>query len=166
MSFCIKLIKKFFIGNWVTNLCLEYHHCIQPDVHLLPRQIFIHSSPNFEINWVPVVFHVARTAQVCKNRSAGKQKLAMTTSSNGNISRTTGLFCEGNSPVTGEFPPPPHTHTQMPVTRSFDVFFDLHLNKRLSKHSRRRWLETPSRSLCRHCKGFRISWVVILHPCC
>ena len=33
----------------------------------------------------------------------------------------------GNSPVTGEFP------AQRPVTRSFDVFFDLRLNKRLSK---------------------------------
>ena len=30
--------------------------------------------------------------------------------------------CAGNSPVTGEFP------AQWPVTRSFDVFFDLHLN--------------------------------------
>ena len=36
-------------------------------------------------------------------------------------------ICAGNSPVTGEF------LTQRPVTRSFDVFFDLHLNKRLSK---------------------------------
>ena len=35
----------------------------------------------------------------------------------------------GNSPVTGEFP------AQRPVTRSFDVFFDLRLNKRLSKQS-------------------------------
>ena len=37
------------------------------------------------------------------------------------------------SPVTGEFP------SQRPVTRSFCVFFYLHLNKRLSKQSRRRW---------------------------
>ena len=36
------------------------------------------------------------------------------------------------------------------VTRSFDVFFDLRLNKRLSKQSRRLWFETPSRSLWRH----------------
>ena len=36
-------------------------------------------------------------------------------------------ICAGNSPVPGEFP------TQRPVTRSFDVFFDLRLNKRLSK---------------------------------
>ena len=53
--------------------------------------------------------------------------------------------CEGNSPVTGEFP------SQRPVTRSFDVFFDLRLNKRLIRPSRRRWFETPSRSLWRHC---------------
>ena len=38
--------------------------------------------------------------------------------------RVTGL-CDGNSPVTGEFP------SQRPVSQSFDVFFDLCLNKRL-----------------------------------
>ena len=48
------------------------------------------------------------------------------------------VLCAENSPVTGEFP------TQRPLTRSFDVFFDLRLNKRLSKHSRDRWYETPS----------------------
>ena len=46
---------------------------------------------------------------------------------------------------TGEFP------AQRPVTRSFDVFFDLHLNKRLSKQSWGWWFEMPSRSLGRHC---------------
>ena len=35
--------------------------------------------------------------------------------------------------------------------RSFDVFFDLRLNKWLSKHSRGWWFETQSRSLWRHC---------------
>ena len=51
----------------------------------------------------------------------------------------------GNSPVTGEFP------TQRPVTRSFDVFFDLRLNKRLSKQSWDWWFETLSCPLWRHC---------------
>ena len=37
-------------------------------------------------------------------------------------------ICAENSPVTGEFP------AQRPATRSFDVFFDLHLNKRLKRH--------------------------------
>ena len=41
--------------------------------------------------------------------------------------------------------------SQTPMTWSFDVFFDLHLNKRLSKQSRRWWFETPSHSLWRHC---------------
>ena len=51
----------------------------------------------------------------------------------------------GNSPLPGEFP------AQRPVTRSFDVFFDLRLNKRLSKQSWGWWYETPSRPLWRHC---------------
>ena len=54
-------------------------------------------------------------------------------------------LCAGNSPVTGEFP------AQRPVTRSFGDFFDLRLNKRLSKHSWGGWFGTPSPSLWRHC---------------
>ena len=52
---------------------------------------------------------------------------------------------EGNSPVTGEFP------AQRPMTRSFDVFFYVRLNKRLSKQSWSWWFDTPSRSSWRHC---------------
>ena len=48
------------------------------------------------------------------------KKSIMMTSSNGNISALLAI-CAGNSAMTGEFP------TQRPVTRSFDVFFDLHL---------------------------------------
>ena len=54
------------------------------------------------------------------------------------------------SPVTGEFP------EQRPVTRSFDVFFDLRLNKRLSKQSWNWWFETPSRPLWRHFNGLSL----------
>ena len=53
-------------------------------------------------------------------------------------------LCAGNSPVTGEFP------SQRPVTRSFDVFFHLRQNERLSKLSRRWWFETPSRLVWRN----------------
>ena len=56
-------------------------------------------------------------------------------------------LCAGNSPVTGEFP------AQRPVTRSFDIVFDLRLNKRLSKQSWGWWFETPSCPLWRHCNG-------------
>ena len=72
--------------------------------------------------------------------------LSMMTSSNGNIFRVTGPLC-GEFTGPGEFP------TQRPVTRSFDVFFDLRLNKRLSKHSRGWWFETLSWSLWRHHNG-------------
>ena len=58
-------------------------------------------------------------------------------------------ICAGNSPVTGEFP------EQRPVTRSFDVFFYLHPNKRLSKQSWGWWFETPSCPLWRHCNDPR-----------
>ena len=73
------------------------------------------------------------------------------TSSNGNIFRVTGL-CAGNSSVTGEFP------SQRPVTRSFDVFFDLRLNKRLSKQSWGWWFETLSRPLWRQCNVINVVW--------
>ena len=56
------------------------------------------------------------------------------------------VICAGNSPVPGEFP------AQRPVTRSFDVFFDLHQNKRLSKQSWGWWFET----LWRHCNVSRV----------
>ena len=52
-------------------------------------------------------------------------------------------ICAGNSP--GEFP------AQRTVTRSFDVFFDLRLNQRLSKQSWGWWFETLPSPLWRHC---------------
>ena len=54
-------------------------------------------------------------------------------------------ICAVNSPVPGEFP------AQRPVTWSFDVFFDLRLNKRLSKQSWGWWFEMLSCPLWRHC---------------
>ena len=53
-------------------------------------------------------------------------------------------ICAGNSPVPGEFP------AQRPGTWSFAIFFDLRLNKRLSKQSWGWWFETLSCLLWRH----------------
>ena len=53
-------------------------------------------------------------------------------------------LCAGSSPVSGGFP------AQRPVTQSFDIFFDLRLNKRLSKQSWSWWFETPSSPLRRN----------------
>ena len=66
------------------------------------------------------------------------------TSSNGHIFHVTGPLC-------GQFTAHRWISPQRPVTRSFDVFFDPHLNKRLSKQSWFWWFETPSRPLWRHC---------------
>ena len=69
---------------------------------------------------------------------------SMMTSSNGNVFRVTGPLC-------GEFIGPGEFSTQRPVTRSFDVFFDLRLNKRLSKQPWGWWFVTPSCPLWRQC---------------
>ena len=71
----------------------------------------------------------------------------MMTSSNGTIFRVTGPLW-----VTGEFP------AQRPMSRSLDVFFDLHLNTRLSKQSRGWWFETLSGSLWRHCNAMPMEY--------
>ena len=69
-------------------------------------------------------------------------KVIMMTSS-GNIFRVTGyLYWE----FTGHRWIP----TQRPVTRSLDVFFDLRLDKRLSKQWWSWWFNTPSRPSRRH----------------
>ena len=73
----------------------------------------------------------------------GNRLINMMTSSNGNIFRVTGPLC-------GEFTGPGEIPTQRPVTRGFDVFFDLRLNKRLSKQPWGWWFETPSWSLWHH----------------
>ena len=75
----------------------------------------------------------------------------MMTSSNGSIFRVTGPLC-------GEFTGPGDFPAQRPVTRSFDVFFDRRVNKRLSKQLRGWWLETPSWSLWRHRNVYRTNY--------
>ena len=59
-------------------------------------------------------------------------------------------ICAGKITGPGVFP------AQRPVTRSFDVFFDLCLNKGLRKPSWGWWFETLSRPLWRHCNAFLV----------
>ena len=84
------------------------------------------------------------TGPFCKTtppERASNAELPLMTSSNGNSltivysnfqskHQSSALLanCAGNSPVPGEFP------IKRPVTRSFDVYFDLRPNKSLSKH--------------------------------
>ena len=78
-------------------------------------------------------YHI-RCLQLPQTSQIFSSTIYMMTSANGNIFRVTCPLC-GNSPVT----------------RSFDVFFDLCLNKRLNKQSWGWWFETPSCSSWRHC---------------
>ena len=56
---------------------------------------------------------------------------------------------------------------QRPVTRSFDVFFDLRLNKRLSKQPWGWWFETPSHPWWRHCNVICcLSFKLCCYHCC
>ena len=70
----------------------------------------------------------------------------MMMSSNGNILCVSG-------PLWGEST----SGRWIPLTKASDAelwcFWDLHLNKRLSKQSRRRWFEMPLHSLWHHCNA-------------
>ena len=89
-------------------------------------------------------------ADVFKHRKRNHMMMSW----NGNAFRVTGPLWEE---FTG--------HQWIPLTKVSDmglfyVFFDLRLNKRLSKQSRRQWIETPSRYVLRHCNDDKcILWL-------
>ena len=67
-------------------------------------------------------------------------------------------------PLCGKFTGPGEFPAQRPATRSFDVFFDLRLNTRLSKQPWGWWFETPAWSLWRHRNelhddNYNLSWL-------
>ena len=70
----------------------------------------------------------------------------MMTSSNESSFRVTGPLC-------GKFTGRRWISHTKASDAEFCVFFDLHLNKSLSKQSRGWWFETLSRPIWRHCKG-------------
>ena len=100
-------------------------------------------SPSFPGLWLAETISAIQTF-ILLAQNFKWTRVHMMTSSNGKIFRVTGPLC-GEFTGPGEFP------TQRPVTRSFDVFFDLRLNKRLSKQRWGWWFETPSWSLWRQC---------------
>ena len=77
----------------------------------------------FSFKKIPLENVVCEMAVILSRSQCDKPTM---TASNGNIFCVTGPLC-GEFTGPGEFP------TQRPVTRSFDVFFHLRLNKRLSK---------------------------------
>ena len=128
VAVCVKMWFCNFICNFAT------HHVRRLNLH-------IHNTcSHFSLLLVPDYFLDIFM------KTPHKQCLAMMTSSNGFSALL--AICAGNSPVNGEFP------AQRPMTWNFDVFFDLWVNKHLSKQLRRWWFETLSRLLWRHCNDY------------
>ena len=116
--------------------------CIQDiTVLVLPIVISRHSDSIPPPSWF--------SASIGLPNRSDTNSTTMMTSSNGNIFRVIGPLC-------GQFIGPGESPTQRPVTRSFDVFFDLRLNKRLCKQPWGWWFETPSWSLWRHRNGLSV----------
>ena len=121
--FTIKTVMYYII----TYLCV--YNFTFSDVNLCMLKLYqtqinvvkhlICSSPGAYSKYIGTVWTKV-IAQCYKN--------AMMTSSNGNIFRVIGHLC-------GEFIGHRLIPRTRPVTRSFDVFFDLRLNNRLSKQS-------------------------------
>ena len=103
----------------------------QPHDCLLKRLFRRRSKRTSKLRVTGLCAQRASNAEMCPFDDAimfGVNGSYMMTSSNGKLSALLAI-CVGNSPVTGEF------SAQRPVTRSFDVFFHLRLNERLSKQS-------------------------------
>ena len=117
----------------------------------IPALCFIHSLPIF---WANGTFFILTWDYRTTNFFILRQNVEYISWWRNQMETFSALLalCVGKSPVTGEVP------LQRPVTRSFSVFFDLRLNKRLSKQSRRRWFKTPSPLLWRHCNNQSLSW--------
>ena len=104
-------------------------------VPISPSQLFCLTIPHcMQCGWVPIV-HLLVSPGDQEHRFVIWWRHQMETFS------ALLAICAGNSPVPGEFP------TQRPVTRSFDVFFDLRPNKQLSKQW---WFGTQSCPWWRH----------------
>ena len=100
------------------------------------------------LNYTPV----ASDQRPSERWSFWRGSVIMMASSNGNIFRVTGPLC-------GEFT----GHRWIPLTKASneELSSDVFLNKRLSKELRRRWFETLSRSLWRHCNDYFRWWPVL-----
>ena len=137
--FCIGDTRKHVSVHWLQGKCQLWANSVMSWIsasNRRPQNLWGSATPIISCN-VPFL--------------QSTRPVFMMTSSNGNIFRVTGPLC-GEFTGPGEFP------AQRPVTRSFDVFFDLRPNKRLSKQPWGWWFETPSWSLWRQCN--ELSYII------
>ena len=141
---------------WYRSNCTAFPQCTFHKLfHLFTRKI-LHIADNWEF-WLFITsktrpWHIFWDSPCI---SLTINPYSMMASSNGNIFRVTGHLC-------GEFCPR-LIPAQRSVTWSFDVFFDLRLNKRLGKQSWGWYFETLSHTLWRHCNGFNGTGLVRIY---
>ena len=141
------------LSCWHKYDCHMIHLAVTVMICMLHNRIILALQsvtvvPKWSYHATYISCHRHKEAMFDRGQEVGNfcMPLVMMTSSNGNIFRVTGPLC-GEFTGPGEFP------AQRPVTQSFDVFFDLRLNKRLSKQPRGWWFETPSWSFWHQCNG-------------
>ena len=155
-SLVCKNIKVLFA--LLVPLCREGVLCVM--TFGLGIYVFNVIPPDCATNTAKMLLFLCQLYNICSGwilfifGTNGIFRFSMMTSSNENIFRVTGHLCRE---FTGHWWIPP---AQRAVTRSFDVFFDLCLNKQLSIQSWDWWFETPSRSLWHHRNGFRPSRLI------
>ena len=120
--------------NYHFAMCL--HFCLQGRWMDCCRDICWYRWPCLSLLWLR--FEAKRYSDVCG-------------SCNDDVIKWKNFRVTG--PLCGEFTGRRWIPRQRPVTRSFDVFFDLRLNKQLGKQSWGWWFETPSGPLWRHRNG-------------
>ena len=130
------------LSDWICPLKFKFHHHkihITTQIHSFTSEDRYGNIGNKVDAWDTLIHPSVHSS----GRALGM--ISMMMSSNGNIFRVTGTLCE-------EFP------SHRPVTRSFDVLFDLGLKKPLSKQLWGWWIEMPSCTLWRHYN--RCTWSI------
>ena len=110
----------------------------------------VQDSPQMYCNpWLKILYDYYNLSLCLSVMYITVKDPTMVTSSNGTI------FCI-NGPLWGVSTSHRWFPSQRLVTRSFDIVFDLHLIKWLSKQSRCQWFETPLCLLWCQCNGCRV----------
>ena len=175
--FCIRVIKTGpQMALWQLNMC--HDDCYSDINHSYSQENLTRVCNKLVtdtlINWIKLCWFIRNRRMISRNTliacmyqkaliwdscalvwyvfcwetfmAGGRWYHTMVTSSNGNIFRVTGH-------LSGEFT----GHRLIPRTKASDAefgdFFDLRMNKRLSKQWWGWWFETPSCPLWRHCNA-------------
>ena len=135
---CRRLFRLVFV-NEIVVIWFEFYYSYSQRVQLTISQHWLRNDDELSDEIGVLNVHDSLWSLLWRKGSVDRKILydCMMTASNGNIFYVTGPLC-------GEFP------SQRPATRRIDGFFDLRLNKRLSKQPRGWWFETPPHSLWRH----------------